>query len=133
VIGEHDGYARLADPVVHRRTLTLSHDSFQCSVVDRLIARGDHLVRVYFHLGPLCEVRDLLPSGLVIDVNRRFRFVLRLDPRLEVETLRGSEEPIAGWYSPGYHRKMPVTTVIGTMRTSGEVTLEHRIEVDRVD
>jgi hypothetical protein len=133
VTGEHDGYTRLADPVVHRRTLTLSHDEFHCSVVDRLIASGDHLVNVYFHLGPLCEVRDLLPSGLVIDVNRRFKFVLRLDPRLEVETLRGSEKPIAGWYSPGYHRKMPITTVIGTMRSSGEVTLEHRIEVERVD
>jgi hypothetical protein len=133
VVGEHDGYMRLADGVIHRRSLTLSHDDFHCSIVDQLIARGDHLAKVYFHLGPLCVVRNVQATGLVIDVNDRFSFTLHPDPALAVETLRGSDKPIGGWYSPGYHRKVPVTTVIGTMRTSGETTLRHRIEVERMN
>jgi hypothetical protein len=37
---------------------------------------------------------------------------LEVDPQLAVDTLRGSEDPIGGWVSRGYHRKVPSTTLI---------------------
>lgn len=36
--------------------------------------------------------------------------VLEVDVQLAVEILRASEEPIGGWVSRGYHRKVPSTT-----------------------
>jgi hypothetical protein len=132
VTGEHDGYARLQDPVTHRRSVTLDHDNLRVSITDRLVAGSDHLVKVCFHLGPQCVVNEVLPGGILVEVNKRFEFLLSLDPRLDVEMQRGSTQPIAGWHSPGYHRKAPVTTVTGTMRISGDTTLEHNIGVGRV-
>jgi hypothetical protein len=129
VTGEHDGYARLADPVVHRRSLTLSHADFRCNVVDRLIARADHTAKVRFHLGPACTVGERRGNTVAVDVRNGLSFKLTLDARLEIELLRGSEEPMGGWYSPAYHRKLPVTTIVGSLRISGDTTLQHRIDV----
>jgi hypothetical protein len=133
VTGEHDGYGRLADPVIHRRTIALSPPELRCSVVDRLIAEGEHDVAVRFHLGPFCRVREAIGGEMVINVNGRFSFILRLDPRLEVSSLLASDAPIAGWYSEGYHRKAPITTIVGSIRSAGGITLEHSIEVESVE
>ena len=129
VTGEHDGYTRLADPLVHRRSLTLSHADLRCIVVDRLIARTGHAAKVHFHLGPACTVRELRDNTVAVDVRNDLSFRLTLDARLEVESLHGSEKPIAGWYSPCYHRKVPVSTIVGSVRIHGDTTLQHSIEV----
>lgn len=133
VTGEHDGYARLADPVIHHRTIALSLAELHCSITDRLSAAGEHEIAVRFHLGPLCRVREAAAGEITVDVNDRFAFVLRLDPRLEVDCLRASEAPIAGWYSDSYHRKSPITTIVGRLRSTGGITLEHSIEVESVE
>lgn len=133
VTGEHDGYARLEDPVVHQRTIALSPEALRCSIADRVIAAGRHEVRVRFHLAPACRIREQSGSEFLIDVNGRFAFTLRLDPQLAVDCLQASEAPIAGWYSPGYHRRVPITTIVGSIRSAGTATLEHSIEVDPLD
>lgn len=129
VTGEHDGYARLPDPVTHCRSLTLSHADFRCTVIDRLMARAQHTAKVYFHLGPACTVRELHGNVVTVDVGNGLSFRLTLDPALKVESLHGSEDPVGGWYSPSYHRKLPVTTVVGSVRFCGDTTLRHRIEM----
>lgn len=129
VTGEHDGYARLADPVIHRRTLTLAHRDFTCAIVDRLTARAAHGAKVYFHLGPACELREVRDNAVRIGTRGGLSFVLTLDAALEVEALHGSGEPIGGWYSPVYHRKLPVTTIVGSTTISGNTTLRHSIVV----
>ena len=48
---------------------------------------------------------------------------LTLDDALDVEVLRGSQCPIGGWVSRGYHRRAPATTLVGRTRSRGPRTL----------
>jgi hypothetical protein len=112
VTGEHDGYARLRDPVVHRRTLELDGRSRLLSIRDEIHGRGTHEVSVHFHLSEQCRFRSVAGHRLEIAVGGG-TVTLEMDPRLRLSTLFGSERPIAGWVSRRYHQKMASPTVVG--------------------
>jgi len=59
--GEHDGYLRLADPVIHRRRVCLCGPD-QVVVEDTFGGAAEHHVVLRFHLAP-CEVRLAGASG----------------------------------------------------------------------
>ena len=128
VSGEHDGYARLADPVVHRRTLELDAAARTVTIQDELSGRGPHELAVCFHLAEGCAVareggdrwRIQVGGGVV---------TLVLDPALSVEAVAAGEFPIGGWVSRGYHRKVPATTLVGRCRLEQNAPLVCRIEV----
>jgi len=120
VVGEHDGYARLADPVTHRRTLEL--DDRTLTITDEIRSRGRHELEIRFHLGEQCEVEPLGENRFRIDTGHGTA-VLALDSRLDVAALRGSDDPIGGWVSRGYHRKCPSTTLVGKCSCEGTAKL----------
>jgi len=126
VCGEHDGYARLHDPVTHRRVLELDRTK-RCLVVrDRLLAAAQHEADVFFHAAESCRVLRVNRSRFRIDTSCGF-VVLELDSRLAVRVVEGSEDPIGGWVSRGYHRKLPSVTLIGHSTFENDLTLTHRI------
>jgi len=131
VIGEHDGYSRLSDPVVHRRALELNAESRTLTVRDDVIARGGHGVALYFHLAEDCQVTPEAENRFEIAVGGG-RLRLRIDPRLTVQLLTASQDPIAGWVSRGYHRKAPGVTLVGRGRSAGIASYECRLEIGRV-
>jgi hypothetical protein len=128
VAGEHDGYTRFADPAVHRRTLILDARERTLTIHDEIVARGEHDVALYFHLAEDAEVRSVGENRFEIAVGPG-TVTLELDPRLSVDVLRGSEDPIAGWVSRGYHHKTPSTTLVGRCESSGNLALTCRIDV----
>jgi hypothetical protein len=128
VVGEHDGYARLADPVVHQRTLELDGLKRELTVRDDILTRGKHDVEVYFHLAENCRVTQAAPNRYEMDVGSG-GVTIELDPRLSVRTLLGSEDPIGGWVSRGYHRKTPSTTLVGRCTVVGNTSLLTRIRM----
>lgn len=126
--GEHDGYTRLSDPVVHRRHLELDAAARTLVIRDEIVAQGEHEVALHFQLGEDCvasadgaAARMLCPKGV--------RVGLRLDPRLTMEERRGSEHPISGWVSRGYHRKAPATMLVARGRFTGSCTLVSTVEM----
>ena len=127
VTGEHDGYTRLADPVVHRRTLELDAQTRALTIRDEIIARGTHRVAIYFHLSDDCSVAQTGPHRSRITVNGR-TVALELDSRLTVRMLRGSDEPIGGWVSRAYHEKSPATTIVASGTCVGSTSFLCRIE-----
>lgn len=54
----HHGYARLPDPVVHRRIVLLNKKTRRFVIEDRLEGRGRHRIEWFFHLGPRCAPAD---------------------------------------------------------------------------
>jgi hypothetical protein len=130
VTGEHDGYARLADSIVHRRALELDGPKRELIVRDDILTRGKHDVEVNFHLAENCRVTQAAPNHYEIDVGPG-GVTIELDPRLSVRTLCGSEDPIGGWVSRGYHRKTPSTTLIGHCAVAGNTSLVTRIMIGR--
>jgi hypothetical protein len=127
-MGEHDGHARLADPVVHHRTVELDGLKRELTVRDDILTRGKHDVEVYFHLAENCRVTQAAPNRYEVDVGPG-GVTIELGPRLSVRTLCGSEDPIGGWVSRGYHRKTPSTTLIGHCAVAGNTSLVTRIKI----
>lgn len=128
VTGEHDGYTRLADPVRHRRTLELDGRQRRLVVRDEILAAGEHDVAVYFHLGEHCHLETVEPGRFRVQVGAG-SVTIGMDPQLSVDALTGSEDPIAGWVSRGYHQRVASTTLVGRCRSEGAVTLNSQIDI----
>jgi hypothetical protein len=129
VTGEHDGYRRLPDPVTHRRTIELDAAERRLRIQDDLMARGIHDVVLCFHFGEDCEVVANGGNSFIARA-RGGRVRLQIDPALTVETFRGSQRPILGWVSRGYHRRQATTTLLARAGTRGDATFVTRLAVD---
>ncbi|WP_370664767.1 alginate lyase family protein [Streptomyces sp. IBSBF 2507] len=113
---EHDGYGGS----VHRRRVELTAASRELRVVDEV--RGPRrAVRLAFHLGPAVAA-DLVGNRAVLTWARdgvERSAVLDLPGELSWRAHRGETDPPLGWYSPGFGRKVPATTLVGTGFTDG--------------
>ncbi|MEV5773487.1 alginate lyase family protein [Streptomyces antimycoticus] len=117
---EHDGYQRS----VHRRRVELAIASRELTVVDEV--RGPRRdVRLAFHLGPAIAA-DLVGNRAVLTWTRDGEgrsAVLDLPGQLSWRAHRGETDPPLGWYSAGFGRKEPATTLVGTGFADGTALL----------
>jgi hypothetical protein len=126
VIGEHDGYTRLKDPVIHRRTLELDGRGGVLTISDEIIAREAHDVEVFFHLAEHCVVNRACRNRYLVDVGSG-TIQIEMDERLQVESFQGSEDPICGWVSRGYHQKRVSTSLVGRCACVGRASLVNTV------
>ncbi len=56
IIGEHRGYTRLSDPVIHRRTWRFDPTTGRLSVLDHVSCQGEHQAERFLHLAPGARV-----------------------------------------------------------------------------
>ncbi|MFE6158068.1 alginate lyase family protein [Streptomyces sp. NPDC056486] len=113
---EHDGY----QDSVHRRRVELTATSQELRVIDEVRgpSRTAHLA---FHLGPAITA-DLEGNRAVLTWTRDGEdrsAVLDLPGQLNWRAHRGESDPPLGWYSPGFGRKEPATTLVGTGLADG--------------
>jgi len=135
----HDGYA----PAVHRRTVELDGDVLK--IVDEVLGDTGQAARLAFHLGPsVSAVLDgnvarlrweggagSLDHGAFDPLEGRASgslaggavrtAVLELPPEFSWAAHRGEIDPPLGWYSGGFGRKEPSTTLVGS-GTAGHLT-----------
>ncbi|WAL94101.1 alginate lyase family protein [Streptomyces sp. Je 1-369] len=108
---EHDGYR----PAVHRRRVELAAREQEVRITDEV--HGPHrTVRLAFHLGPAITAElDGNRAALtwVRDGEDRSA-VLELPGDLHWRAHHGESDPPLGWYSAGFGRKEPATTLVGT-------------------
>lgn len=126
VVGEHDGYRRLRDPIVHRRTLEMDGARRELVVIDEISGRGRHDSRVYFHLAEQGRLVERVDNRFVVDLGTA-RVEIALDGGLAADVLHGSEQPIGGWVSRGYHRKTASLTLVGSCSHAGSLKLVTRV------
>jgi Heparinase II/III-like protein/Heparinase II/III N-terminus len=118
VTGSHDGYRRLADPVIHVRTLRLFGKSRVLIVTDRMDCRGIHEIEIFFHFGEKCQVRQA-GRCLFEALNESKRLKIHFDSRLNSELYRGAVNPIIGWVSPSFGVKKPSFTLVARATVRG--------------
>jgi hypothetical protein len=97
-------------------------------VIDEIQSNGEHEVRIFFHAAEDCTV-DMDGASTVRIGAGSSVVILDIDPALAVTLMAGSESPISGWVSRGYHRKSPSTTIIARGRTHGKTRYRFRIRV----
>ncbi|MFI1836351.1 alginate lyase family protein [Streptomyces olivaceoviridis] len=108
---EHDGYR----PSTHRRRVELTAPKRELRVVDE-VRGARRAVRLAFHLGPEISA-DLVGNRAELTWSRDGEdrsALLVLPGELSWRAHRGETEPPLGWYSAGFGRKEPTTTLVGT-------------------
>ncbi|MEU9171214.1 alginate lyase family protein [Streptomyces sp. NPDC048420] len=113
---EHDGY----QGSVHRRRVELNAEIQELRIVDE-VSGPRRTVNLAFHLGPAITavlVGNRAQLTWTRDGEDRSA-VLDLPAQLSWQAHRGETEPPLGWYSAGFGRKEPATTLIGTGSTDG--------------
>ncbi len=125
--GSHGGYTRLADPVRHARSVRFDGASNTLVVRDEVSARKAHKVEQFWHFAPELDVR-LTSHGLSV---RGKRFVLQMQVTgadLQLELVRGAENPPLGWCSRTYESKQPCE-VLRITSVSSAVPIECRFTI----
>jgi uncharacterized heparinase superfamily protein len=126
VDGYHDGYQRLADPVIHRRGLRLQKKSGTLVITDRLECQGSHDVEVFFHFSEQCQVWQVGGNSFEA-LNGTKRLCLHLDAQLHPTLYRGAEQPISGWVSRTFGVKKPAFTLIARVQVAGAAQLRTEV------
>ncbi len=126
VIGEHDGYMRLPDSVLHRRCLTLDKQSGCVEILDTLTAKEPHDVTVCFHVVPKSRVTELDDGAVLVEHGA---VKLRMcSPGNKLRATIADDEDCRGWVSTGYHRKEPGHLLELDVRTDGAAQIMTRID-----
>ncbi|MER7689771.1 alginate lyase family protein [Streptomyces sp. NPDC097610] len=113
---EHDGY----QGSVHRRRVELTAERQELKLVDE-VSGPRRTVNLVFHLGPAITV-ELVGNRAQLTWTRDGEdrsAVFDLPEELSWQAHRGESEPPLGWYSAGFGRKEPATTLIGTGSADG--------------
>jgi hypothetical protein len=128
ICGSHDGYTRLADPVLHRRTVRLKGAEGEIEILDELDCRHSHRLAILFQFSEYCSLEPVAQAVYRVvveglDRTLTFSFAETLEPSLYC----GSESPKAGWVSRGYHRKTPAPQLVLRGEISGAARFCTRI------
>ncbi len=130
VCAEHGGYTRLADPVIHRRAVSVDGTHGRLEVEDEFVCKGDHAVAIYWHVPLECRLNRTGDGRLELSVGDR-TLTVEFDGRLRTDVGSGDESSIRGWVSDGYHRKAACRTIVGLASISGTTTFTTRILYSR--
>ncbi len=122
VVGEHNGYSTLSDPVIHRRMLELDACKRELTIQDNIIACKEHNITIFFHFAEHCVLNPSGQNHYLVDMGPG-TIEIELDRHLQVESFKGSTDPIYGWISRGYHQKEPASTLIGRCSCKGSTSL----------
>ncbi len=126
--GSHDGYLRLRDPVLHRRTLELDKAAGVLRVTDRLECRGRHRVELFWHGHKACAAEI---EGDVVRLQREnVKVSLRMTaPGWLPQIVRGQEAPPLGWVSRRFDEKAPCPVAVWAGEIEGTTELVTEIEI----
>jgi hypothetical protein len=131
VVGSHDGYMRLPDPVGHVRALLVLEDG-TVLVVDSLASAGAHRYVQTWPLDPALEA--ILREGSAaasLDGECRLHLFFASTAAGALRLRRGESEPPAGWWSRRLEHVDPSWTVSHEVECSGGAILVALLVVAR--
>lgn len=111
VDAEHDAFARLADPVRHRRRVLFVKPRYWI-VRDDLEAAGSHRVEVRFQFAPLEVGLETGPWVRATGAGCGLLVRAFADVPLQASLRRGSDDPIEGWVSADYGQRQPAPMLV---------------------
>lgn len=113
--GMHEGYTRLAEPVVHRRRVVFVKPD-RWFLLDDLSGAGTHSLEFFFHFSPDIELR--VEGHSCWAAKGDSRFLITADPCVSLDAGRGEQGPVQGWYSRDYGSREPAAVLAGKTRCS---------------
>jgi len=127
---EHDGYARLQDPVMHRRNVCFDRTNGDVSIEDRFQCSGRHEVELFFHMHEEAIVASVSDGKAEVDWRGRHIVFSSPDRNGRWEIHRGSENPRLGWRSHRFNQKQPAPTVRIRVEIEGATTIRTNLRAN---
>lgn len=110
VSAAHTGFMRFRSSVRHRRAVLVVDE--QCwLVLDELSGAGSHGWRSFVHLHPECAMEERTTSACHVARGDAALRIVSLEDA-PAQLLRGSENPLQGWYGPQFGIRQPCWTMI---------------------
>jgi hypothetical protein len=129
VEGEHDGYTRLRDPVMHRRRVSYSPSRKRFEIVDSIDCKGEHAVELFWHFAETCDVQS--NGSRIVATAGDIRLLMSFsEAPLALRFARGEDLPPLGWLSRRFDQKTPITTAVCAAKTRGTMRLTTIIELE---
>jgi len=113
--GRHNGYARLPEPVEHRRSVAFIKPDYWI-ITDELTGRGAHRFEFFFHFAPSIDLKPWNGAWLACKDGRQLVLVPP-EGGLEIRLATGETSPLQGWYSEDYGHRQPAPVLIGTAQS----------------
>lgn len=108
-VGRHSGFATQKHRTPHRRIIVGLREGIWL-IFDQVLGHGEHLLDSYIHLHPRawCEIEgnqvELRYDAMRL---RLYPFVEGLSAPLTMSAVRGTTDPIQGWYAPEFGKREP--------------------------
>jgi len=129
VKGEHYGYKRLKDPVIHQRKIIFDKSTRSFRIIDNILTKKDHFLEQCFHFSKDCEVTQNDDTEFTIK-NANVSIVMILDKQLKSKLFNGSVDPIFGWESKRFDVKHEIITLVNSCEIKGSCELITQIKVN---
>lgn len=128
--GYHDGYRRLDDPVIHRRSIVFHKVDRMVMIQDTISCTKAHRVERFWHFHEDCRV-ELVGRKLRVE-NKGCRVeMMTAETDSKMTMYRGDEVLPQGWVSRSYDDKIPAVTVVMENRVQQTTSLGTEIRVLR--
>jgi hypothetical protein len=127
--GEHDGYCRLRDPVIHQRKIIFKKKEKEFHITDTIRCKKEHFVERFWHFHENCEV-EIQGKTTIFSKNRNLTVRLLTEKNIEIDLYRGNESLPIGWVSRKYDFKTPSYTAVMSQKIFGTTTLKTLIQIE---
>jgi len=127
---EHDGYARLQDPVTHRRSVCFDCTNGNVSIKDSFQCIGRHEVELFFHMHEEAAVLSVSNGEAQVDWHGRHIVFSSPDCDGRWEIIRGSDDPKLGWRSRRFNQKQPIPTLRICMEIDGPTEIHTDLRIN---
>lgn len=126
--GEHDGYARLEDPVIHRRKVEFNSECNVFSITDSILCSGEHKVEFFWHIAETCSVA--VEAGEVLVRTKTTNTCMTISAHgLQPKLQYADDHAPSGWVSRQFDKRTPTTSVCFVANVVGTTEFKTEISV----
>lgn len=132
LVAYHDGYMRLDDPVLHRRSITYHKQGQNIIVEDIIDCDEDHEIEFFWHFDDACKIS--IEGENVIVRRDHVKIVMNMQHDSDQvglpQMLIGSEDPAAGWISRHFDVKIASPCIFWKEKIRGNT---HRTTIIHIE
>lgn len=101
VQASHDGYMNLPGKLLHQRTVAVLNGNILI-IFDKIEGKDKHSIKSYLHLHPQFNIKNITNKNILACGDQFDICILPFGQLGHIENVRGSKEPVQGWYSPEF-------------------------------
>tara|TARA_Y100001980_G_C14556662_1_gene349165 strand:+ start:8765 stop:10714 length:1950 start_codon:yes stop_codon:yes gene_type:complete len=128
----HDGYRK--NNVKHFRDFYFDKNKLEILIIDRItiLDQQQHFIDLPFHLHPKVEIGELSNNRVSVGFNKDISLDFTLEGSLDSNIVIGSTNPILGWYSPKFNKKVKSPVIYCSKMISESVNIQTKIKINLV-